>query len=115
MAQTRKRKRTKTKAPAELDGSIRKWLRENGYSDVCGLIDSLMCEWARKGITTRRNWWDILAGDNEGRPRKVNGRPFPVLAAAQERQGKPVTSNALKRTRDEQAPAVRDSARWTQE
>jgi len=88
----------KTKAPtavAELKGSTRHWLRMNGHSDIADTIDEAMAAWRRAGVTTRRNWWDILAGDDRGRPRKVAGRAFPVLAAAQRRQGKTVTKNAI--------------------
>ena len=91
---------------------MRKWLRENGYGDVADLIDDVMAEWARDGIGTRRNWWDILAGDEEGRPRTVAGREFPVLAVARERQGKAPVRGALRRRRGEKAPPVRKTNRW---
>ena len=41
----------------------------------------------------------------------VAGREFPVLLAAQRRQGKAVTKNALCRNRNEQIPPVRASGR----
>jgi len=72
-----------------------------------------MAHWVKEGITTRRNWWDILSGDRNGKPRIVAGKAFPVLAAAQQRQGKAVTSNAIPAKRDEVAPAQRESSRWT--
>ena len=110
---TTKTTTTKTKTKTELlQGSARQWLQDNGYEDVCALIDRAMAAWLKKGITTRRNWWDILSGDRFGQPRKVGGQQFPVLAAAQERQGKPVSSNAVRRSKAESAPGVRDSGRW---
>src|SRR5689334_22276412 len=94
------KKTTKPEA-VELQGSARHWLRENGYEDVCELIDQAMAFWAKKGIATRRSWWDILSGDRHGKARIVAGREFPVIAAAQERQGKTVTANALRRRKGE--------------
>lgn len=91
----------------------RAWLRENGYHDVAKLIDEVMAEWKRKGIKTRRNWWEILAGDAEGRPRKVAGRKFPVLQVAQVRQGLPVTKNAIRRSRKGKPPEIRKTRRWS--
>lgn len=45
-----------------------------------------MRKWATEGKTTRRNWWDILAGDPNGNPRRVNGIAFPVVPEARRRQ-----------------------------
>jgi DNA adenine methylase len=73
----------------------RAWLRNHGYPHVAGLIDGVMADWTRAGKRTRRNWWDVLAGDRRGRPRRVGGVAFPVLAAAQKRQGRPVTPGAV--------------------
>jgi DNA adenine methylase len=68
----------------------RAWLREQGYGHVAGDIDGVMGAWARAGKRTRRNWWDVLAGDRFGRPRRVGGVAFPVLVEAQRRQGRRV-------------------------
>ena len=84
----------KAKDVAAID-TTRKWLRDNGYENVVGLIDSRLAAWKAQGKATRRNWWDILAGDEQGRPRTVDGITFPVLRAAQLRQGKPVSPDAL--------------------
>lgn len=91
----------------------KEWLRENDYSDVADLIDEVMDEWKAQGKQTRRNWWEILAGDNKGNSRHVAGRTFPVLQAAQLRQGIPVTKNAICRNSNEEAPAVRVTGRWS--
>ena len=112
-AKTAKTAKSETPASPELNRSARQWLHKNGHEDICALIDQAMAYWAKKGITTRRNWWDILSGDRTGQPRIVAGKRFPVLAAAQRRQGKAVTSNAVPAKRGEVAPAQRESARWT--
>ena len=68
----------------------RQWLRENGYEDIAGLIDAFIAEWKAAGKRTRRNWWEMLAGGSQGKPRTINGKNLPVLKAAQLRQGLPV-------------------------
>jgi hypothetical protein len=71
-----------------LDG----WLRESGYSDVAEKIAKIADEWKKNGVKTRRNWWDVLAGDKKGQPREVAGETFPVIAAIRQRQGlKPIS------------------------
>lgn len=90
----------------------RQWLIENGYKDVAAMIDEVTEEWKAQGKQTRRNWWEILAGGTNGKPRIVANREFPVLRAAQRRQGLPVTKNAIARNRREKAPPVRVTARW---
>lgn len=90
----------------------RQWLYENGYKDIAAMIDAITEEWKAQGKQTRRNWWEILAGGANGKPRIVANREFPVLRAAQRRQGLPVTKNAIARNRREKAPPVRVTARW---
>ncbi len=90
----------------------KQWLIENKYEDVAALIDEVMNEWSAQGKTTRRNWWEILAGDAKGNPRVVAGREFPVLQAAQLRQGIPVTESAICRNPKEEIPAVRMTGGW---
>ena len=90
----------------------RQWLRQNGYEDVASLIDEVVDEWKSQNKNTRRNWWDILAGDMKGKPRVVAGRKFPVLRAAQLRQGVNVTENALCKNAMEEIPPVRVTKRW---
>ena len=91
---------------------VRQWLRNNGYDDVAGQIDKLMDKWAREGSATRRDWWQILAGANNGAPRSVDGIEFPVLRSAQARQGLPVTPNAIARNKQETVPQVWTTGRW---
>jgi len=90
----------------------RLWLRENGYSDVADMIDEIMADWAARGVNTRRNWWDKLSGDAKGRPCRIGAWTLPVLRAAQIRQGKPVSKNALCRNRAEIPPPMEKQARW---
>ena len=63
------------------------WLRTNGYLDVADQIDRVMLRWKAEGKATRRNWWEILAGYKDGKPRMAGGVTFPVLRAARIRQG----------------------------
>ena len=84
---------------------LRRWLHDNGYKDVAALIDAVTEKWRMQGRQTRRNWWQVLAGDSKGNPRKVAGREFPVLRVAQLRQGLVVTPNALCRNPDETVPS----------
>ena len=91
----------------------RQWLRQNAYEDVADLIDEVVEEWKAQDKNTRRNWWDVLAGDVNGKPRVVAGRRFPVLRAAQLRQGVNVTENALCKNPMEEIPPVRVSRRWS--
>jgi hypothetical protein len=92
--------------------TTRDWLRQNGYEDVRELIDEVIAELAAKGSKERRNWWDVLAGGKDGAPIVVAGREFPVLRAAQIRQGKPVTPNAIYRNENEQPLDVVRTGRW---
>jgi len=92
--------------------TARDWLRENGYEDVADLIDGVMARWKARGSRERRDWWEILAGDQNGQPRVVAGTKFPVLWAAQRRQGRKATGNALKRNAREKPPPIRETGRW---
>lgn len=93
--------------------TVRVWLKENGYSEVAQLIDDVQAEWKQTQKHTRRNWWEVLSGGKNGSPRTIYGRQFPVLQAAQIRQGKPVTTNALKSAKEQSAaPAIFDNGRW---
>jgi hypothetical protein len=92
--------------------TARDWLRQNGYEDIAELIDEVVSELQERGSKERRNWWDVLSGRQDGKPNKVAGREFPVLAVAQTRQGKLVTENAIKRSDDEKPPPARKTGRW---
>ena len=92
--------------------TVREWLKKNNYNDVAEMIDEIMQEWQRKGKKTRRNWWDILSGGKYGKPRTIYGKTFPVLRAAQIRQGVTVTKNAICRNEDEKPPKIKKTNRW---
>lgn len=92
--------------------TVREWLKQNGYIDVAEMIDEIMQEWHRNGKKTRRNWWDILSGGKDGKARTIYGKTFPVLRAAQIRQGVTVTANAVCRNEDERLPKIKKTNRW---
>jgi hypothetical protein len=98
--------------PKLANTDARVWLRENGYDDVAEMIDAFVQGWEAEGKSTRRNWWDTLAGGADGRPYTVEGKQFPVLASAQRRQARPVTANAIQRNARETPPPVRETGRW---
>lgn len=89
------------------------WLIANGYEDIAKLIDRLMLIWASAGSGTRRDWYLILAGNDVGGPRIVNGIPFPVLKAMRRRQGfPPDVEGAIERSPHELAPPIKAQQRW---
>lgn len=90
----------------------RKWLRANGYDSEADMIDEILKEWRANGNGTRRNWWDVLAGRANGQPCITAGRTFPILRAAQIRQGRPITENAICRNSSEEVPRIIVSGRW---
>lgn len=95
------------------DDDARVWLRNNPYIDIADQIDQVMLKWKAQGKATRRNWWQILAGWSDGRPRIAGGVTFPVLRAARIRQGLPPdVPGVLCRNPDEQPPAIRVTPRW---
>ena len=93
------------------DLTVRQWLRQNGYIHVADMIDEIMAEWSQQGKKTRRNWWDVLAGGKNGKPRTIAGRKFPVLRAAQARQNKPLTQNSINFNDDNPSP-IKKTNRW---
>jgi hypothetical protein len=84
-----------------LNNTFRDWLLKNDYADIAKIIDEILLDWKKRGVQTRRNWWDILAGDKNGNSRNINGRQIPVLKAAQVRQGVKITKNAICKNEDE--------------
>ncbi len=95
-----------------LESTARKWLRDNDYNDIADMIDELIEEWNKTGKGTRRNWWEVLAGDKKGNSRVICGRTFPVLKTAQIRKGVTVTDNAICRNSDEKLPCIKQNNRW---
>jgi hypothetical protein len=79
----------------EFGDSLDVWLRQNGYRDIADKIQRIVAKWRENGVRTRRNWWEILAGDRAGNPREVAGERFPIIALIRERQGLPPAPGAL--------------------
>jgi hypothetical protein len=92
--------------------TARDWLRANGYEETAAMIDEIMAEWKAEGKATRRNWWEVLAGDNHGNPRKIAGRVFPIIRAVRKRQDLPNIDDARSNAPREAAPKIIPSARW---
>ena len=91
--------------------TVRKWLRTNGYNDIAEKIDEILAEWQANGSRERRNWADVLCGNN-GKPVTIAGRTFPILASAQVSRALPVSPNAIQRSDDEEFPVARSTGRW---
>jgi hypothetical protein len=91
--------------------NIRKWLRENSYGDIADLIDKTIADIEAAGLKTRRNWWDTLAGTEDGKPWTVNGVAFPMLRAPRLRKGWPAL-NGLCRNENEVFPPFVQNGRW---
>jgi hypothetical protein len=66
--------------------TCREWLQKSGYGDVVAPIDQVILTIEAKGKKSRRNWWDTLAGGENGEPLTREGTTFPVLRVAQVRQ-----------------------------
>jgi hypothetical protein len=90
-----------------INNTLRNWLLKNNYEDIALLIDEILEDWKKQGKGTRRNWWDKLAGGKNGKPCVVSGKEIPVLKAAQIRQGKPVTKNAICKNKNEIIPYIK--------
>jgi hypothetical protein len=90
----------------------RRWLGENGYTEALVKVDLAISRITAKGKKSRRDWWQTLAGGVDGKPSVREGIEFPVLRAAQIRQGKPITANAICLNEDEEIPAVVSTKRW---
>jgi hypothetical protein len=75
--------------------NIKEWLAQNNYEDVLKKIHAVELGWKRKGTGTRRDWWEVLAGNLNGSPKIIEGKKFPVLRAARIRKGWPVTEEFI--------------------
>lgn len=101
--------------PENSDQEVRSWLRGNGYAEVAASIDAIIDSWVKAGLRTRRNWWDVLAGGPDGRPRKVAGTVFPVLEAARVRQRRQVPRKTRTHQKIRAAKPVRSAARFARD
>jgi hypothetical protein len=93
------------------ENKARAWLRANGYSEIADQIDGVMDGWRARGVETRKNWWDVLAGNKEGAPCVVAGIEFPVLASARRRKGWPRCDNEIAPRPGEVTPQKNDGGR----
>lgn len=91
----------------ERKAKVKTWLAENGHSEVLEMIETQEKAWAEQGKKTRRNWWDVLAGGKNGKPRVIGGVSFPVLESAQKRMKRDLTATAV----DQPAAAPEKPAR----
>jgi hypothetical protein len=89
-----------------------KWLHDNGHDEILVQIKAVIAAKKASKKKTRRNWWDVLAGTLDGRPREDSGILFPILAAARRRKGWPVVPGELQKDGESPPPAIVDSARW---
>ena len=96
-----------TKNAKKYKNTLRDWLVRNDYNDVAELIDDVRAQWDRQNKKTRRNWWEVLAGDKNGKGRIIQGVVFPVLSAARIRQGMPPIKGSLCRNKDEVVPRLK--------
>jgi len=80
------------------------WLRNNGYTKVADDIAEIEGGWKKNGVKTRKNWWDVLAGNVKGQPREVAGVKFPVIAAIRKRQGLPRAAGAISQRGEKPLP-----------
>ena len=91
--------------------TVREWLRANNYNDIADMIDEILADFKAVGSKERRNWADVLCG-NDGNPVTIAGREFPILASAQISRGLPVSPNAIQRNEKEEFPEVQKTGRW---
>lgn len=81
------------------------WLLYDGHEPAARAVQLVLDKWRRRGAKTRRNWWDVLAGDSAGNPRTIEGVEFPVLAIARKRKGLPSVPWAIATTFGKNTPS----------
>lgn len=94
------------------DSDARVWLRMAGFDDLADEIDRIMQSWKDRGLKTRRNWWEALAGTPSGKPMVVEGVVFPILAAVRQSRGLEPVKGALKVPSKFAVPAAVRQVRW---
>lgn len=83
---------------------IVQWLRTSGYTSVADKIEKIEAGWRKNKVKTRRNWFEVLAGDNKGRERSVAGHVFPIIASIRARQGLDPVIHAERRAGEKPLP-----------
>ena len=92
--------------------TIKEWLAQNNYGDILKKIHAVEQGWKRKRTGTRRDWWEVLAGNQDGSPKTIEGKKFPVLCAARKRKGWPVAEECLCRNPNEEILPIVSQPRW---
>lgn len=92
--------------------NCRQWLRANKYEDIDLLIGKAEAKMSARGSKQRRSWWEVLAGGPDGLLLMREGIEFPILRAAQLREKREVTPNAICRNPLEQFPPKLPQGRW---
>jgi hypothetical protein len=87
------------------------WLRENRYDQLAARIEEKEAAWKAAGKATRRDWWQVLAGDKQGKERTAGGEQWPIIAAAREREGLPPVKGALRKRKETPVPP-KSVGRW---
>ena len=92
--------------------TARQWAIENGFPAVAQTISDIEKEWHERGKHTRRNWWEVLAGNKRGNPRVIAGREFPVIAEIRARQKLKPTQSAVSTGCGKRVPKPLAQGRW---
>ena len=92
--------------------TIKEWLAQNGYGDILKRINAVERGWDQKRTGTRRNWWDVLAGNKDGSPKTIEGKKFPVLCSARKRKDWPMTQDCISHNPTEEGLPVIPQGRW---
>lgn len=103
-AKSKTSKASTTQLGLPLMSPLEMWLRDNDYVSIADDMKKIIEGWKKNKLKTRRNWWDILAGDAKGEPREVAGVSFPIIAAIRRKQGLPTTPGALKKPGEKPLP-----------
>lgn len=96
---TKKATKKAAKKERKVRDSVHTWLRSHGFGAVATKIDGLIAKWKRRKVTTRRNWYDVLAYGAT-----IEGIEFKVIPAILARQKK------LAKLKEEGAPKAKKSA-----
>jgi hypothetical protein len=57
--------------------SCKQWLKDN-HPAVLRLVERVERNWRKRGVMTRRNWWDVVCPE-DGQPIVIDDVTFPVL------------------------------------
>ena len=94
--------------------TARCWLRQNNYSDVADIFDAYIEYNKSRGSGERRNYWDLLAGREDGECFIRHGFVFPILESVRNAR-KPnykASKNAIRRNEIEIVPIPLNQERW---